>query len=416
MIGKVIGNYQIVRELSEGGMSQVYVAKTVARSNILPEGYEVVAKRMLDELAGEVVARKRFVKEAQILSKLRHRYITRFYEFLTVDGSAVLIMEFVDGAPVDHIIAQRGALPPTEAVSITQALLEALVYAHGKGIVHRDIKPANLIRQTSGMLKVTDFGIAKIKDSSAQGSGQTVLTKSGFLLGTPHYMSAEQIREPREAGPQCDVYSAAVVLYEMLTGDLPFNSRSLPKLIDQIYRGDKKRPSEVNPKIDGELDDIVLKGMHPDPAKRYQTARDFYEALEEYGARPMLVTPLPSPVVSSEAPRAFEDPGATAQDVEWSLVRVKGGNESHDLQTGSVVIGRDRTCEIVLSHPAVSRKHAKITREGAMFTVEDLQSANGTYVNQSRVQRQSLKPGDVVRFGADPACSYVIRGRAEGNA
>src|SRR5881397_698546 len=218
MIGNVIGNYRIEREIGEGGMSHVYVGRTVVRNTVLPENYTVVLKIMSEELAGEVTARKRFVKEAQILEKLRHRYITRFYEFINNDDHAVLVMELVEGTPVDVLLTERGALPIPDAIGTAQCLLEALVYAHGKGIVHRDIKPANLIREKVGsVVKVTDFGIGKIKDG-AQGSGQTVLTKSGFLLGTPHYMSPEQIREPKDAGARADVYSAGVVLYEMITG------------------------------------------------------------------------------------------------------------------------------------------------------------------------------------------------------
>src|SRR5207253_10397652 len=118
-----------------------------------------------------------------------------FYEFINEVGGATLVMEFVEGTPVDVLLTQRGALPLPDAISIAQCMLEALVYAHGKGIVHRDIKPANLIREHAGTVKVTDFGIAKIKEGGGA-TGQTILTKSGFLLGTPHYMSPEHIREP----------------------------------------------------------------------------------------------------------------------------------------------------------------------------------------------------------------------------
>jgi eukaryotic-like serine/threonine-protein kinase len=403
MIGNVIGNYRIEREIGEGGMSHVYVGRTIAASEMLPVGFQVVLKVMSDDLAGEVTARKRFVKEAQILSKLRHRYITRFYEFINNESGAVLVMEFVDGTPVDFLLAEKGALPVPDAISITQCMLDALVYAHGKGIVHRDIKPANLIRETSGNVKVTDFGIAKIREGGGA-PGQTVLTKSGFLLGTPHYMSPEQIREPKDAGAKCDIYSAGVVLYEMLTGTLPFNSRSLPKLIDAIYRGEKQTPSALRPEVNRELEAIILKAMHPRHEQRFETAREFYEALEEYNVRqpiagvaPAVATAPPAQATGSAAP-------------QWALVHVKNEvNETHPISGDNIMVGRDRTCAIVLSHPAVSRRHARITLSGPAPVLEDLKSANGTYVNNTRVERVKLKPGDVVRFGADPACSYVLR-------
>jgi len=409
MIGNVIGNYRIEREIGEGGMSHVYVGRTVARNIVLPENYTVVLKIMSEELAGEVTARKRFVKEAQILEKLRHRYITRFYEFINNENNAVLVMEFVEGTPVDILLSEKGALSIPDAVSVAQCMLEALVYAHGKGIIHRDIKPANLIREKAGTVKVTDFGIAKIKEGAAGGAGQTVLTKSGFLLGTPHYMSPEQIREPKDAGAKSDVYSAGVVLYEMLTGTLPFNSRSLPKLIDAIYRGEKQAPSALRPEIDKELEAIVLKAMHPRMDGRYEGAREFFEALEEYNSRPAYTSTMsPHPAAAAKAiPHAQ---GSAAP--QWLLVNVKPDvNEKHPLQGESMMVGRDRSCAIVLAHPAVSRRHARITLSGSSCVLEDLKSANGTFVNNTRVERAKLKPGDVVRFGADPACSYVVRDR-----
>src|SRR5215212_35644 len=130
MTGTQIGNYRIDREIGEGGMSHVFVGRTVAQTEVLPAGYSVVLKVMSDELAGDVTARKRFVKEAQILSKLRHRYITRFYEFINNAQGAVLVMEFVEGTPVDIVLSERGALSVQSAISVGQCLLEALVYAH----------------------------------------------------------------------------------------------------------------------------------------------------------------------------------------------------------------------------------------------------------------------------------------------
>src|SRR5438067_13065462 len=127
MIGNVVGNYRIEREIGEGGMSHVYVGRTIKATEFLPEGFEVVMKVMSEELAGEVTARKRFVKEAQILAKLRHRYITRFYEFINDAKSAVLIMEFVEGTPIDVLLSEKGAMSLADAISTAQCLLEAMV-------------------------------------------------------------------------------------------------------------------------------------------------------------------------------------------------------------------------------------------------------------------------------------------------
>src|SRR5258707_13095551 len=130
MIGNVVGNYRIDREIGEGGMSHVYVGRTIQATEFLPEEYPVVLKVMSEELAGEVTARKRFVKEAQILSKLRHRYITRFFEFINDDRNAVLVMEFVEGTPVDVLLARRGARPLEDAAGVCQRMSQALVDAH----------------------------------------------------------------------------------------------------------------------------------------------------------------------------------------------------------------------------------------------------------------------------------------------
>lgn len=395
MIGKVIGPYRIERELSEGGMSHVYVGTTTEKTILLPKDFSVVLKIMSDELATEETARKRFIKEAQILSKLRHRNITRFYEFIPRDEGSILVMEFVEGDPVDQIISKGGPLPIQEAVRIASSLLDALVYAHAKGIVHRDIKPANLIREPGGEVKVTDFGIAKIKEGTG---GSTVLTRSGLLLGTPHYMSPEQIREPQDAGASVDIYSTGVLLYEMLTGTLPFQATSLRKLIDAIYRGEKKPPSAVRKGIDLDLDAIVAKAMHPDASLRYESALDFVEALANYATTPQHAMPDAEPTVRNLGPLKFRlKPVQPDRD------------DGHDV-TGEVMLGRDTSCAIVIAHPAVSRRHARLTVRGALLHVEDLNSANGTWVNNGRISEADLKPGDVIRFGADASCTYVVTG------
>jgi hypothetical protein len=203
----------------------------------------------------------------------------------------------------------------------------------------------------------------------------------------------------------------------MLTGQLPFNSRSLPKLIDAIYRGDKPAPSTVRPEIDRDLEAIVVKAMQPRMENRYDSAREFFEALEEYNARqPMqgsgrviaTAHPVSSPMINP-LDLFNAAPVLMPRDKHWALVSAKSDVAENYPLAGEVMVGRDRTCSIVLSHPAVSRRHAKITLSGPAPVLEDLKSANGTYVNNARVERANLKAGDVVRFGADPSCSYVLR-------
>ena len=173
-------------------------------------------------------------------------------------------------------------------------------------------------------------------------------------------------------------------------------------LIDAIYRGEKPSPRSLRPEIDQELEAIILRSMHPRHEQRYDSAREFYEALEEYSARQPMHAVVVSPTVALQLNPAVA--------VQWSLVHIRNEmNEKHPIQGESVMVGRDRTCSIVLSHPAVSRRHARMTLNGASWILEDLKSANGTYVNNTRVERVSLKPGDVVRFGADPSCSYVLK-------
>ena len=400
MIGTEIGSYLIERELSEGGMSHVYVGRTTKVTDVLPENFTVVLKVMSDELVGEETARRRFAKEAYILSRLRHRNITRFYEFLPREKGSVLVMEFVEGQPLDQMIAQRGTLDVADATRIASHLLDALVYAHAKGIIHRDIKPANLICEASGNVKVTDFGIAKINEGGS--AGDTVLTKSGLLLGTPHYMSPEQIREPKDAGAKSDVYSSGVLLYEMLTGRLPYSANSLRKLIDAIYKGGLNPPSKFRPELDPDIDAIVLKAMSVDPNQRYESALEFLEALANY-----ITTPRKRVRVEEVADSTMREP---AQPRRWQLIsnRTEGTQETHPLEGADLTVGRDRACTIVINHPAVSRRHARITSEGALLTLEDLKSANGTFVNNVRIERTALKAGDVVRFGADPNCSFMV--------
>ena len=237
-------------------------------------------------------------------------------------------------------------------------------------------------------MKVTDFGIAKIKEGGA-GSGQTVLTKSGFLLGTPHYMSPEQIREPKDAGAKSDIYSAGVVLYEMLTGALPFNSRSLPKLIDAIYRGEKQTPSALRPEIDKELEAIVLKAMHrawsSATRPRASSTRRSRSTTPGSRRRPHADACAPMPVPRDAAP--------SRAAANWVLVHVKDeANEKH--RSAAKHHGRPRPHMLDRAVPSGGLAPARPDHlGGGACVLEDLKSANGTYVNNTRVDKARVEAG-----------------------
>ena len=237
MIGQIVGNYRIERELGEGGMSHVYVGRTIARNEILPADYVVVLKVMSEELAGEVTARKRFVKEAHILEKLRHRYITRFYEFINNQDHAVLVMELVEGKSLRSLIGDLG-LPVESVLRYGVQIANALGRAHDRGIIHRDLKSSNVVVTSEGLVKVLDFGLAKrIAGTVFEGSTRSFETgqDASMVSGTLPYMAPEVLRG-EGADYRSDLWALGVVLYEAASGRLPFEGRTSFETSSAIMR------------------------------------------------------------------------------------------------------------------------------------------------------------------------------------
>ena len=298
MVGRTIGNYVINNELAHGGMGIVYRARHVS----LPR--EVVVKCLRPvafSAEGMQDLRTRFRREAYVQAQLDHPHIVRVYEFFDRADEYFLVMEYVAGLSLRSVLDERTILPAEEACALGVQALEGLACAHalrfvdesgntGVGIIHRDIKPANMLLDEAGNLKLTDFGIAKIP-------GNDQLTKTGFSPGTAEYMSPEQICGlPADA--RSDLYSLGVVLYEMLTGRVPFSRTSTGSDYGVLKAHIDTEPTPIrtlNAAIPPSLADIVARSLKKDPNQRWQTASEFRDALVPYqGNRAVTVSAEPS--------------------------------------------------------------------------------------------------------------------------
>jgi serine/threonine-protein kinase len=266
------GRYRIVRKLGSGGMANVYLAEDEEL------GRRVAIKILNERYAEDDLFIERFRREAKSAAGLSHPNIVSIYDRGEAEGTYYIAMEVIDGRSLKELILTRGALPIGMATAYAEQLLEALRFAHRHGIIHRDIKPHNVlvsanqqVKANEPRLKVTDFGIARL--------GASQMTEAGSIMGTAQYLSPEQARGAPVTAAS-DLYSAGVVLYEMLTGKVPFTGDSAVEIAMKHVNDLPAPPSSLRPEIPPELDQIVLRALAKDPADRYQTAEEFIEDLE----------------------------------------------------------------------------------------------------------------------------------------
>ncbi len=270
------GRYRILRKLGSGGMANVYLAEDEDL------GRRVAVKILNERYAGDDLFIERFRREAKSAAGLSHPNIVSIYDRGEAEGTYYIAMEVIEGRSLKELILTRGALPIETAVAYAKQLLEALRFAHRHGIIHRDIKPHNVlvsadqqVKAHEPRLKVTDFGIAH--HSASQ------MTEAGSIMGTAQYLSPEQARGAPVTAAS-DLYSAGVVLYEMLTGKVPFTGDSAIEIAMKHVNEPPAPPSSLRPEIPPDLDQIVLRALAKDPADRYQTAEEFIEDLERFEA------------------------------------------------------------------------------------------------------------------------------------
>jgi class 3 adenylate cyclase/tRNA A-37 threonylcarbamoyl transferase component Bud32 len=259
--------YRLIQQIGSGGMAEVYLA------------YDELLQR---EVAFKVLDRKysenkeaieRFRREARNAASLRHPNIVDTHDRgETEDGTYYIVMEYLEGGTLEDLIQSEGSLPPREAAEIALEIADALQVAHESGVIHRDIKPQNILLSATGEAKVADFGIARVASA-------TTMTQAGSILGTVHYISPEQaLGEP--ATPQSDLYSLGVVLYEMLTGALPYDAETPVGVVMQHVGGLARSPKDANPDVPEELDSLVSRLLARNPEERQADAATVAEELE----------------------------------------------------------------------------------------------------------------------------------------
>jgi tRNA A-37 threonylcarbamoyl transferase component Bud32 len=264
-----VGKYDIVRKIAKGGMGAVYLAKHPTLKRY------VILKQLTLRGGGGFV--QRFKREASLMIDFRTEHIVPVYDHFKVGSSYYIVMEYVDGVSLDGLIEESGGLSNEAALLIFSEICRGLKYAHDKDVIHRDIKPANILISKQGAVKLTDFGIATSKEAEEEG-----LTKVGMTLGTPAYMSPEQITDTSKVDMRADIYSLGVMFYEMLTGKKPFPSRFAPDAIDQINRGIYVKPRKINPSIPRAFVRIIKRTMNSKIGKRFKDLGLVLNILEKY--------------------------------------------------------------------------------------------------------------------------------------
>jgi serine/threonine protein kinase len=409
LIGRSFGGYELKELVGTGGMATIYKAfdEKLSRWVAIKIAPIIASGKAAETLLA------RFRQEAQAIAVLRHRNILTIYGYGEdrEGGWAYIVMEYVPGGSLKDLMKPNEPFTWQRALSVIIHVAQALAFAHKQGVIHRDIKPANILMPQEDWPLLADFGLAKMQHSTTPN-----LTMPGQVLGTMAYAAPEQIQESTVIDARADIYSLGIVLYELLTSKLPFQGQTSFDFLMARLTDPPIPLLKANAEVPPILVPIIDKALAQLPDDRYQTMDELSSALLE--ARYELSGSFSTQLPSARQRAKSNDKTSTIdteelnnlQDVKIRLKLPASGDEISPPGRTELVIGRafkDSQPDIDLgpfggSQAGVSRLHSRLIRQGDDWSVEDLGSTNGTFVNGAKVaphQKKKVKNGDVIRCG-----------------
>jgi beta-lactam-binding protein with PASTA domain len=403
----VDGRYRIINRVGSGGMADVYCAED------LQLGRNVALKLLHRRFAEDAEFVERFRREASSAAGLQHPNVVSVYDRGEWDGTSYIAMEFIEGETLKRIIIDQAPLDADRAIDLTQQILRAARFAHRRGIIHRDLKPQNVIVDPEGRAKVTDFGIAR--------AGASDMTQTGSIMGTAQYLSPEQAQGHSVSAPS-DLYSIGIILYEMLTGRIPFDGESAVTIALKQVSEAPVPPRALNPAVSPALEAVVLRALEKDPARRFADADEFSAALDAARAgiapAPTDVTqivPLPVPLPPPDAYQQIEDRGPLPPDEErgrrWWIALLIGLLVAGAIIAGLLLLGGKKvTVPNVVGAPRAEAEIA-LKREGLStdVTLKESERPKDTVIGQDPSGGSKIGEGDVVSLtvSAGPGTARV---------
>ncbi len=432
MLGRVIkGRYKLIDELGRGSFATVYIVRDTKTNRIY--AMKVMHYELADD--GELLAR--FQREAHILLTLSDPHIVRIFEYGDESDLHFILMDYIDGQNLKYYTLTNGPMEPGRALDYTHQIAEGLDTAYRHGVVHRDIKPQNIVINSKDVAKITDFGLARSRET-------VTLTQSNVFMGTAYYIPPEQAESGRSADIRSDLYSLATVLFEMLSGHPPFEGDTAVDIV--VKHLNEKIPSicHIRPDLPPELDKFLEKAMAKAPADRYSTPQEFLSALERVqqlvptierqetqergaigtigaiggkrsdageqgkpGGQGRQANQANTQKTPAPAARQSERERANAAQKQARLL-VLSSNQVIPLTGELMVVGRHDPVlgiypEVNLADKTVGRRHAYLHYRHGQYSVEDLNALNKTRLNGIILtpnEERTLNDGDILRFGS----------------